>query len=161
MENQEILGVAPWVIITALVTWLTNTWLHRDKRFQEKINSHVQVEISRDDLTLEILRTAREEVNSAKLDIGDMRDEIRKLRLMEQHFYHFHQSLEHLEALLFSETSKDLMIAKRNAKAFLTRMRKLNQVKNTIANEVQRAASQVDLSADEIAQAIKENRNVK
>jgi len=160
MEGQTILGVAPWVIITALVTWLANTWLHREQRFQEKVDSHAQVEISRDDLTLQILQAARHEVSAAKLDIDDMRDEIRKLRMMEQHFYHFQQSLEHLEALLSAENPKELQTAKRNARAFLTRMRALNQAKDTIANEAQRAASQVEMSSDEIDKA-KGNHNVK
>lgn len=153
MHGQEILGVAPWVIITALVTWLANTWLHREKRFEEKVNSHAQVEISRDDLTLQILQTARQEVSAAKLDIDDMRDEIRKLRMMEQHFYHFQQSLEHLEALLSAENDKELATAKRNARAFLNRIRALNEAKGTIANEAQRASSQVDIASETIDKA--------
>jgi ABC-type Zn uptake system ZnuABC Zn-binding protein ZnuA len=68
---------------------------------------------------------------------------------MENHFYHFQQSLDHLEALLFSATPEEKANAERNARAFLQRMRRLNEAKGTIANEAQRAASSVHLLGED------------
>jgi hypothetical protein len=36
-----------------------------------------------------------------------LRDEVKKLRAMENHFYHFQQSLDHLEALLTASTVEE------------------------------------------------------
>jgi peptidoglycan hydrolase CwlO-like protein len=57
---------------------------------------------------------------------------------MERHFYHFQQALEHLSAVLFAKDEAEKATAERNARAFLTRMTRLQEAKGTIANEVQR-----------------------
>jgi hypothetical protein len=104
--------------------------------------------IHRDELTFQLLQNARLEMASARIEVEDLRDEVRKLRSMENHFYHFQQSLDHLEALLFSDSSEARAAAERNARAFLTRMRRLNEAKGTLANEAQRAASEIQLLGD-------------
>lgn len=74
-----------------------------------------------------------------------MRDEVKKLRAMENHFYHFQQSLDHLEALLTASTPEEREVAERNARGFLNRMRRLQEAKGTLANEAQRAASEIQV----------------
>ncbi len=152
---SEFLGVAPWVIVTAIATWGAQLWIYRTKRFDKRAETQVEhderMTIHRDELTFQLLQNARLEMASARIEVEDLRDEVRKLRSMENHFYHFQQSLDHLEALLFSHTEEEKAQAERNARAFLTRMRRLNEAKGTLANEAQRAASEIQiLSGDKI-----------
>jgi len=146
---SEFLGVAPWVMISAVATWAAQWWLYRTKRADAKaiaiVESADKIEIHRDELTFQLLQNARLEMASARIEVEDLRDEVRKLRSMENHFFHFQQSLDHLQALLFSDTAEDRAAAERNARAFLARMRRLNEAKGTIANEAQRAASELNI----------------
>lgn len=146
---SEFLGVAPWVAVTAIVTWGTQYWYHHTKRVDKRTETQAEHDqrmiIHRDELTFQLLQNARLEMASARIEVEDLRDEVRKLRSMENHFYHFQQSLDHLEALLFSQTEEERAAAERNARAFLTRMRRLNEAKGTLANEAQRAASELEL----------------
>jgi hypothetical protein len=142
---SEILGVAPWVIITALVSWFGTMYVYREKikrEVKKEVNDSAdRLEIHRDELTFQLLQNARTEMSSARVEVEDLRDEVRKLRSMENHFFHFQQSLDHLEALLLAKTSEDRAAAERNARAFLNRMKRLQEAKGTIANETQRLAS--------------------
>lgn len=142
---SDFLGVAPWVAISAAVSWGAQAWIYRAGRFDKKIAAQHDADdrlvIHRDELTFELLQNARLEMSAARIEVDDLRDEVRKLRSMENHFFHFQQSLDHLEALLFPGTPDDRASAERNARAFLARMRRLNEAKGTIANEAQRAAS--------------------
>lgn len=142
---SEILGVAPWVILSAIISWFGSMYANRVKRLDKRVETQVdhdeRMTIHRDELTFQLLQNARLEMASARIEVEDLRDEVRKLRSMENHFFHFQQSLDHLEALLFSQTSEERLTAERNARAFLTRMRRLNEAKGTLANEAQRAAS--------------------
>jgi hypothetical protein len=142
---SEFFGVAPWVIIAAIVAWFGSMYTHREKAKRYAVAHADRLEIHRDDLTLQIIRTGREELAFARVEVEDLRDEVRKLRSMENHFYHFQQALDHLEALLTAGTSEARVSAERNARAFLTRMRRLNEAKGTLANEAQRVASEIDM----------------
>jgi hypothetical protein len=139
----DILGVAPFVAVTAGVTWIGQLWLYRDRRQLETADMHAKVEIHRDELTFELLKAAQQEMSIARVEVEDLRDEVRKWRAMEQHFFHFQQSLDHLEALLFADTTEARTAAERNARAFLNRMRRLSEAKGTLANEVQRQSANV------------------
>jgi hypothetical protein len=147
MSSVDFLGAAPWVVITAIVTWFGNMWVYRSKRADDLVARQTdhseRMDIHRDELALQLLANARQEMSSARVEVEDLREEIRKLRAMETHFFHFQQSLEHLEALLFADSVDARANAERNARAFLTRMRRLNEAKGTIANEAQRVASEV------------------
>ncbi len=145
----DVLGVAPWVIISALATWCGQWFLYRKQIRQMELSHSAElkrielehsskVESSRDELTIELLSNARGEVITARSEMEGLRDEVRSLRAIEQHFYHFEQSLDHLECLLNAATVDERATAERNAKAFLTRMRRLQEAKGTIANEAQR-----------------------
>lgn len=149
-DFQQILGVAPWVIITGVGTWAAAVWQGRQKAKKVEEDRGDRLEIHKDELTFEILRNARQEVLSTRLEMDDVRFEMRKLRKMETHFFHFQQSLDHLEALLFAEDSDARALAERAAKAFLNRMRRLNEAKGTIADEVQRVDSAVESAVQDI-----------
>lgn len=145
MLPSEIIGVAPWVIITAVVAWIGSFFTHRQKvRTDDNSHAH-KVEVHRDDLTLQIIRTGREELALARVEVDDLREEVRKLRAMETHFFHFQQSLDHLEALLTAETEEARAAAERNATAFLKRMKRLQEAKGTLVNEAQRIMSEVSV----------------
>lgn len=142
---SDILGVAPWVIITAILAWFGSLITYRAKTKKEADELGDRLEIHRDDLTLQIIRTGREELQFARIEVDDLRNEVKKLRAMENHFYHFQQSLDHLEALLIANTPEERALAEKNARAFLNRMRRLQEAKGTIANEAQHAQSEIEL----------------
>lgn len=142
---SEVLGAAPYVIIAALVSWCGAIITYKDKKKKEADDTHDRLEMHRDELTLRIIQTGRTEIEAARIEVGGLRDEVKKLRAMETHFYHFQQSLDHLEALLVAKTDEEREVAERNARAFLNRMRRLADATGTISNEVQRASSEVTL----------------
>ena len=139
----DVMGVAPWVVIAAVVSWFGSMYAHRARTKKEEVQHADRLEVHRDELTLQIIRTGREEIAAARIEVEDLRDEVKKLRAMETHFYHFQQSLDHLEALLTANTPEEREIAERNARGFLNRMRRLNAAKGTIANEAQRISSEI------------------
>lgn len=149
MIQFDFLGVAPFVVLTSLVTWGGTVWAYHDKASREKEDRGDRLEIHRDKLMFDLLQNARQEMAAAHVEVENLRDEVKELRAMEQHFYHFHQALDHLEALLFPESAEARANAERNARAFLNRMRRLNEAKGAIANETQRRSSAINLSADE------------
>lgn len=134
----EFIGVAPWVVITALVTWIGQAFLYRKDMRKMELDHTATVDQHRDELALELLSSARNEVVQARSEMEGLREEIKSLRAMEQHFYHFQQAIEHLSAVLFATDAADRANAERNAKAFLSRMKRLAEAKGTIANEAQR-----------------------
>jgi hypothetical protein len=97
---SEVLGVAPWVIITAIVSWFSSKIANREKAKKEALENADRLEVHRDELTFQLIASARQEMSAARVEVDDLREEVKKLRAMENHFYHFQQSLEHLEALL-------------------------------------------------------------
>ena len=157
--SPDILGVAPFVAATTVMTWAATAWHHRAKQKREERDRGDRLEIHRDELTFELLQNARNEMSAARVEVDDLRDEVRKLRAMERHFYHFQQSLDHLEALLFADTTEARSTAERNARAFLTRMRRLNEAKGTLANEAQLATSAIKKAAKDIDAAEKDLGN--
>ena len=127
MPAFENLGAAPFVVITTLVTWFAAVWHYQAKERKEAIDRGDQLEIHRDGLTLNLLQSARDEMNQAREEAVHLREEVRSLRAMEDHFYRFQQALDHLEALLFPDSPEARVIAERNARAFLVRMRELKE----------------------------------
>lgn len=138
VDMNDFLGVAPWVLITALVTWIGQAFIYRKDMRKMELDHTASVDKHRDELALELLGSARNEVVQARSEMESLRDEIKSLRAMEQHFYHFQQAIENLSAVLFATDEADRANAERNAKAFLARMKRLQEAKGTIANEVQR-----------------------
>jgi len=135
---QDIIGVAPWVIITALMTWIGQAFIYRKEWRKMELEHAATVDASRDGLAIELLSSARAEVVTARAEMESLRDEMKALRAMEQHFYHFQQALDHLSSVLNAKNAGERAAAERNARAFLNRMNRLQEAKGTIANEVQR-----------------------
>jgi multidrug resistance efflux pump len=81
-------------------------WRYRDKKIEKRIEHDDRLEIHRDDLTFELLQTARAEVAGARVEMGELRDEVRTLRALEQHFYHFQQAIDHLDAVLYAPNAE-------------------------------------------------------
>lgn len=133
-------------LATAAVGWLGAAWLYRDRKQKEKADQTERMEIHKDDLTFELLKAAREEVAVARVEMNTLRDEVQTLRALEKHFYHFQQALDHLDAVLYAPTPEARAAAERTAKAFVTRMKRLNEARGTVTNEVQRATSIFHLS---------------
>jgi hypothetical protein len=123
----EFLNVAPWVAVSAVISWLASLYVHYEKRSDLRVDRGDKLEIHRDELTFELLQGARAEMSTAREEVIELRDENRKLRSMESHFYHFQQAIDHLEAILFPENPESFKIAERNARAFLQRMKKLQK----------------------------------
>jgi hypothetical protein len=142
---SEVLGVAPWVIIAAVVSWFSSKIANREKAKKEALENADRLEVHRDELTFQLIASAKQEMSAARVEVDDLREEVKKLRAMENHFYHFQQSLEHLEALLTADTPEARAQAERNARAFLNRMRRLNAARGTITNEAQRMSSEIAL----------------
>lgn len=155
----EFHGEVPWeitvilTILAAVLSWFTKAWFFWTGKASSntgaKLETDAQLEIHRDELTFELLTNARAEMQAARIEVDDLRDEVRKLRSLENHFYHFEQSLEHLEALLAADNPEARALAERNARAFLNRMRRLQDAKGALANETQRMASGVHLLGDD------------
>jgi hypothetical protein len=142
---SEVLGVAPWVIVAAIISWFASMFTNRAKAKKDAVNHADRLEVHRDELTFELIKSARQEMSAARVEVDDLREEVKKLRAMENHFYHFQQSLEHLEALLMADTPETRTLAERNARAFLNRMKRLNAARGTITNEAQRVSSEIAL----------------
>jgi len=139
----DLITVIPFAIVSSAVTWVGQAWVYRDKRKIQHVEASDRLEIHRDEFTLSLLQNARSEITLVRAEINELREERSTLLKLEQHVYHFQESLDHLERVLFAETPEDLAQAKRNATAFLKRMRRLQDAKGAVANELQiRAAEQ-------------------
>jgi hypothetical protein len=141
VEMSDFLGVAPWMAITAIATWIGQAFIYRKDVRKMELDHSATVDASRAELALELLGSARNEVVQARSEMESLREEVKSLRAMETHFYHFQQAIEHLSAVLFAADDADRANAERNAKAFLARMKRLQEAKGTIANEAQRLDS--------------------
>lgn len=85
--------------------------IHRANR-----ETDAKLEEHRDSLTFDLLTAAREEMAS-------LRSEAASLRPLMVHAAHLEEALDHLHALLHSETDLEREAAEKRAKAFLRRMR--------------------------------------
>lgn len=150
MPGNEYQGLGPVmtfaaILLTAALSWFAQAWRYRHVRINEKMAAGDRLIIHRDELTFELLQNARSEMLATRTEMDGLRTEIQKLRSMEDHFFHFQQALDHIEALLMAKTDGERTAAERNARAFLNRMRRLENAKGTIANETQRASSKITL----------------
>lgn len=136
--------VAPWAVLTAVGGWFGNAvaqWLRsRDSRHSVDRNADAKLEEHRDALTFQLLEAAR-------IELTTLRTELQRLRPMESHILHFEQALNYIEALIFGDG--DRKAVERNARAFLKRMRRLQEATGTLANEAQRIDSAVELTERE------------
>lgn len=144
---DQLLPLIPVGVVTALAGWFGNAYMERQRLRSDERKGHIAtdaiLEQHRDGLTFQLLDAARAE-------LAGMRQEVEKLRPMESHLYHLQQALEHIEALLSVDPDVKA-IAERNARAFLNRMRRMEDAKGTIANEIQRhrAADALGIDPDD------------
>lgn len=136
-DPVTILGVGIGAIGTGALTWIWRLYVHRDARREREETKAVEVEKHRDDLTLQLLSAAKDEVAQARQEAKDERERRNALQAIEEHFYHFEQALNHLEAVLTATDADTRAVAEKNAKAFLIRMRRLQQAKGNIQQEIQ------------------------
>lgn len=122
MMGVDLVGAAPFALLTGAGTWLFQGLAHRREIRKMTLENTAQIETSRDGLAIELLSSARSEVMTARAEMEGLREEIKSLRPLEQHFYHFQQALDHLAAVLNANDVDSRAIAERNARAFLARM---------------------------------------
>lgn len=136
-DPVTFLGVGIGALGTGALTWLWRVYVHSDARRERRETKAAEVEQHREDLTLELLKAARADSQAARSEIEDVRAENRALQSLEQHFYHFEQALDHLEAILTADDEPARVVAERNARAFLLRMRRIQQAKGEIQQGIQ------------------------
>jgi len=129
---NEFLGVAPWVAVTALVTWVGQAFIYRMDIRKMKLDHAEKIDAQRNGLALELLNSARNEVAQARSEMIGLREEVKSLRAMETHFCHFQQAIDHLSAILFATNENDRVNVERDAKAFLERIKHLQVTKGTV-----------------------------
>lgn len=137
MDPHNFLGVAPWVVATFAATMAWQMYVHRDARRERREAKAAEVEQHRDDLTLRLIKQATEEAQQARREVEEVRQENKALRALEEHFYHFEQALNHLEAVLTATDADARAVAEKNANGFLSRMRRLQEAKGKIQQEIQ------------------------
>jgi hypothetical protein len=116
-----------------------NQWFKtRSSRYSTDRSTDVKLEEHRDGLTFQLLEAAR-------VEVAELRVEVHRLRPMEHHLLHFDEALRHLEELLFADGDEALAIAKRNARAFLNRVKRMREATGVLNNEVQRMSSAVEM----------------
>lgn len=146
-------SIVPFAVVSSAVTWAAQAWGYARKRKIETNEQSDRLEIHRDQFTLELLQNARTEIALVRCEINELREEQSTLRKLEQHVYHFQESLDHLERVLFA-SDDDFAQAKRNATAFLNRMRRLQEIKGTTLNEAQILESEKSLSTQNLNGAV-------
>jgi multidrug resistance efflux pump len=142
---MDILGTSLFAAGSAIVAWGGAMWRYRDKKIERKEDQADRLKIHSDDLLFKLLTLAREEIASARLELGEAKAEVRALRPLEQDFYHVQQALDHIDVLLYGPPAAHKS-AERNAAAFVKRIRRLHEARGTISNEVQRADSAINLA---------------
>lgn len=138
---MNIFGVAPWIIIVALASWIGKGFIFSQNILKNEMDYEAVVEKTRSELTIQLLSSARSEAVSARAEIEGLHSQVTSLRALEQHFFHFQQALDHLDMIINATDDLSRKNAERAARAFLTRMRRLIEAKGTIANEVQTVES--------------------
>src|SRR3546814_19674198 len=81
---NDFLDVAPWAIVTAIVTWIGQAFIYRKDWRKMELDHKANIESSRDDLAIELLSSARAEVVSARSEMETLRDEMKALRSEER-----------------------------------------------------------------------------
>lgn len=112
--------------------------LYIGKRTADR-KADLDLEVHRDGLTFELLEAARSEVAA-------LRHEIDRNRFNREHVEHFETALRHIEALLLAENETELKSARRQAQAFLNRMKRMQEARGIVRNEMQRIESEERLS---------------
>jgi hypothetical protein len=108
--------------------------------------SDLAVETHRDELTIQLLTAARSECEALRIELA------RRGPVNEEHARHFMSALNHIQAIVMADNPAERKTAERSALAFLTRMRRLADVRGTLANEAQRLQSGIGLIDRKLAE---------
>ena len=141
---SEIGSIVALMGASGVAGWLGNVILEmvkgRNSRVSADKEADLKLEQHRDGLTFQLLEAARSEVNA-------LQEQVSKLRPLEGHLLHFSEALMHIERMLVVPASSDIREQiEREARAFLNRMRRGQEVDGHIRNEVQRLDSAVKLA---------------
>jgi hypothetical protein len=74
---SEVLGVAPWVIFTAVVAWFASMFANRAKAKRDALNHADRLEVHRDELTFQLITSAKQEMSAARVEVDDLRTEVK------------------------------------------------------------------------------------
>lgn len=146
---QLISAIAGSSVVSTALTLLVQGG--RDARRQEReqltmtSTAEVEREKNRDNLTFELIETAR-------VEIHQLRTELARLRPLEGHLVHFDEALLHMERLLGAAHmgEDERQQVERDARAFVNRMRRVREAAGVMRNEVQRIDSAVEVAARNI-----------
>lgn len=105
-------GGGATVVGQVALAWLKG----RDAAHRVNRDADAKLEEHRDSLTFDLLTAAREEMSQ-------LRTEAASLRPLMIHAAHLEEALDHLHALLHSDSDLERIAAEKRAKAFLRRMR--------------------------------------
>lgn len=124
--------------------WLGNVVLEmvkgRGARVAADREADLKLEQHRDGLTFQLLEAARTEVAALQTQVS-------QLRPLEGHLIHFSEALMHIERMLIvPHDSENRSQIEREARAFLNRMRRSQEVDGHIRNEAQRLESAVKVA---------------
>ena len=133
--GAALLGAGGW-FANSLVQWMRS----RDSRHKVDRTIDAQLEEHWTRTMLELVDTLRAELHEAKLELSG-------LRPMETIRAHLEEALDHIHALLSSDTLAEREAADRRARAFLRRMRGDDR-KGELRNEVQAELSAKRLKDD-------------
>lgn len=147
---MDMLDIIPWVITTGLAGWIGKGFLFGKALRKDGLDYEAVVEKTRSELTIQLLSSARSEAVAARAEIEGLHSQVTSLRALEQHFFHFQQALDHLDTIVNAADDAGRKTAEKNARAFLTRMRRLMEAKGTIANEVQTVDSALKATEEKI-----------
>ncbi|MEO8722010.1 MAG: hypothetical protein ABI395_00585 [Sphingobium sp.] len=143
---ELIVGLGSGGGVTLLAQSAKGWLVARGERHRDDRSSDIELEVHRDKLTFDLLSAARVEVAAARDEVALLRPAVARLALREAHL---EEALDQIDGLLNSDTTEELKAARRRARAFVNRMRRLSDAKGTIMNEVQRQESIASLQEQE------------
>lgn len=129
-------GVGGW-FGKAGIAWISG----RGATQKAKIDGDVLMKKHTDDLMFQMLSAAQGQVAALNARVNELQPLVAEVA-------HLSEALDHIAALLASDTSEEKRAAERRAQAFLNRMRRLGDARGALLNEAQIKASADRLPPD-------------
>lgn len=130
--------------------WIEKRRLDLQEKTQTSQDRRAEEE-ARHKLTIDLLSAARSEA-------AQLESKLQQVDFDEKFALHMDEALRHIEALVNAENEAELTMAIRLARAFLTRMKRVMEMKGTWANERQRERSAAMLSQRTLPKPSPDNR---
>ncbi len=141
VDTATLAGYAGAAVTSGALTWIGNAvlqrWMKKDEAASKQLDANVQIAHHRDQFVIELLATARTEAAAARQEATAAYDQVARFREIEIRLGHFDEALDHISRLLAAEGTEERKAATRMAKAFMTRMHRLQEARGTMANEAQ------------------------